>query len=247
MISGYRHFGHEGIRRRAFYSPVEQEWKDVTCLAILATDWINRAYRRFAKNAAPLTLWDEMLARHQQEREKLLKWEENQRGGVGVKRTSSMETIRCLTDAATESDAESVVSEEPMTIKTEQDDPFSDSNSPGKGKRKLSSRKDDESLTDPEMSDADDASSPYTLNKPGPSNQNRYELLADDGPPSPTLSHYSTASSVPTTDSETSLSDESQWERLESKASLAEGWSSNDESDWEQEHRLDAEMRETNS
>ena len=70
--------------------------------------------------------------------------------------------------------------------------------------------------------------------------------MAEDGPPSPTLSHYSTASSVPTSDSEMSLSDESQWERLESKASLAEGWSSNDESDWEQEHRLDAEMRESN-
>ena len=113
-----------------------------------------------------------MFARHQQEREKLLKWEENHRGGVVVKRTSSMETIKGLTDAATESDAESVVSEEPMKIEIEQDDPFSDSNSPGKGNRKLSSRNDDESLTYLEMSDADDASSditPYTLNKPGTS------------------------------------------------------------------------------
>ena len=38
-----RHFGHERTRRHAYYSLIEQEWKAMTCLTILATDWVNRA------------------------------------------------------------------------------------------------------------------------------------------------------------------------------------------------------------
>ncbi|KAF4581283.1 hypothetical protein EYR40_002869 [Pleurotus pulmonarius] len=79
-------FNHEGIRRRSFYSPFEKEWKDVTCLALLDADWINRPFL----HPAPKSLWDEMFARHAREREELLRWEDNQKR---LKRTSSMETI----------------------------------------------------------------------------------------------------------------------------------------------------------
>ncbi|KAF9493054.1 hypothetical protein BDN71DRAFT_1450754 [Pleurotus eryngii] len=79
-------FNHEGIRRRSFYSPFEVEWKDVTCLALLDTDWINRPFL----HPVPKSLWDEMFARHAREREELLRWEDNQKR---LKRTASMETI----------------------------------------------------------------------------------------------------------------------------------------------------------
>ncbi|KAF9028792.1 hypothetical protein BDZ89DRAFT_748198 [Hymenopellis radicata] len=65
-------FTHEGTSRKSFFSPHLQEWKDVTCLAMLDTDWVVRDSIR----VAPLTLWDEMFVRHDSEREDLLKWQE---------------------------------------------------------------------------------------------------------------------------------------------------------------------------
>ncbi|KAH7869149.1 hypothetical protein F5051DRAFT_337209, partial [Lentinula edodes] len=93
LFMGMR-FAHEGRRRRVFFSIVEQEWKDVTCLAILDTDWMIRS--RYLTEATPTTLWDELLSRHNREREELLRWEEEQSQSwrTGLKRTSSMETIR---------------------------------------------------------------------------------------------------------------------------------------------------------
>lgn len=88
-----RGFGHEGTRRRAFFSPMEHEWKDVTCLGILATDWLNRPYFKIA----PMSLWGELFARHQREREQLLQWEAvNQRQ---LLRSASMETVRVSADS----------------------------------------------------------------------------------------------------------------------------------------------------
>ncbi|KAF5352196.1 hypothetical protein D9758_009258 [Tetrapyrgos nigripes] len=78
-------FSHEGTRRRSYYSVMEQEWKDVTCFAILDTEYVMRAFFR----SAPKTMWDEMLDRHEREREALLRWEH-----VHLRRTSSMETLR---------------------------------------------------------------------------------------------------------------------------------------------------------
>ncbi|KAF4563809.1 hypothetical protein EYR36_003051 [Pleurotus pulmonarius] len=86
LLSYSRKFNHEGTRRRSFYSPFEKEWKDVTCLALLDTDWINRPFL----HPAPKSLWDEMFARHAREREELLRWEDHQKR---LKRTGSMETI----------------------------------------------------------------------------------------------------------------------------------------------------------
>ncbi|KAF8886557.1 hypothetical protein BD779DRAFT_1441513 [Infundibulicybe gibba] len=68
-------FVHEGTRRRSFMSPFDLEWKDVTHLAMLETDWFMRSYAR----KAPHSLWDELFARHHREREELLLWEEERR------------------------------------------------------------------------------------------------------------------------------------------------------------------------
>ncbi|KAJ8087266.1 hypothetical protein PM082_006096 [Marasmius tenuissimus] len=82
-------FGHEGTRRRCFYS--FGEWKDITCLGILNTDWVMRS--RFG--TAPKSLWDEMFLRHDRERDELMQWEARKEfGGAILHRTSSMETIR---------------------------------------------------------------------------------------------------------------------------------------------------------
>ncbi|KAL0576075.1 hypothetical protein V5O48_005903 [Marasmius crinis-equi] len=81
-------FGHEGTRRRCFYS--FGEWKDTTSLGILNTDWAMRDYFK----TAPKSLWDEMFIRHDRERDELLQWEERQLGTAILQRSASMETIR---------------------------------------------------------------------------------------------------------------------------------------------------------
>ncbi|KAJ6484368.1 hypothetical protein C8R47DRAFT_980819 [Mycena vitilis] len=97
-------FGHEGTKRRSFFNPMIREWQDVTTLAILDTDW---AMRGFFK-PAPKTLWDELFARHQRERDELLRWEEDQ---SRLKRTASSETIRAVRlTLGTDSEAESAAS-----------------------------------------------------------------------------------------------------------------------------------------
>ncbi|KAJ7627522.1 hypothetical protein DFH06DRAFT_1227378 [Mycena polygramma] len=99
-----RRFGHEGTKRRSFFNPMVEEWQDVTTLAILDTDW---AMRGFFK-PAPKSLWDELFARHQRERDELLRWEEDQ---SRLKRNTSSETIRAMPLALdTDSEAESVAS-----------------------------------------------------------------------------------------------------------------------------------------
>lgn len=85
-------FTHEGTRRRAVYQPCEQgEWKDVTYLAMLDTDWLVRKSQGI-RDKPPATLWDEMLDRHATEREALLEWEEGNR--MKLRRSASLETIR---------------------------------------------------------------------------------------------------------------------------------------------------------
>lgn len=51
---------------------------------------------KFLTKAAPTTLWDEMLSRHDRERQQLMRWEDDQTQSwpKWLKRTSSMETIR---------------------------------------------------------------------------------------------------------------------------------------------------------
>ncbi|KIK70209.1 hypothetical protein GYMLUDRAFT_34698 [Collybiopsis luxurians FD-317 M1] len=101
-----RQFLHEGRRRRSFFSLIEQQWRDTTCLALLDTDWLIRTSR--LTTVLPRTLWDEMLWRHERERDQLLRWEQEQAepfGGIPkwLKRTSSMETVRVNVNYLTDS------------------------------------------------------------------------------------------------------------------------------------------------
>ncbi|KAF8582544.1 hypothetical protein K439DRAFT_1635193 [Ramaria rubella] len=89
-------FAHEGTRRRQVFSPFSREYKDVTCMTILDTEWSIRHYLRHTPN----NRWDELLQRHQREREELLEWEAAR---SKLKRTQSMETVRIPNeDIATE-------------------------------------------------------------------------------------------------------------------------------------------------
>jgi len=48
----------------------------VTTLAIVVTDWYIHVRNRNGFESAPYSLWDVLFARHQQEREELLRWED---------------------------------------------------------------------------------------------------------------------------------------------------------------------------
>ncbi|KAF9457546.1 hypothetical protein BDZ94DRAFT_202162 [Collybia nuda] len=125
-------FHHEGTRRRSFFSPMELEWKDATYMAILDTDWVYNKSRGGPSymRSAPKSLWDELLTRHQQEREELLNWESRT-----LKRSSSTATLRAVSPIPTAL---------PITSESETDPEMSDSSSHRlsylqKGKRKAAS------------------------------------------------------------------------------------------------------------
>lgn len=88
----YRRFAHEGTRRRSLFSPISNEWKDVTYLGMLDTDWAMRSVTRRRK-LAPKSMWDALLLRHEREIEELIRWDET-RAFVKLTGTSSTETIR---------------------------------------------------------------------------------------------------------------------------------------------------------
>ncbi|KJA16665.1 hypothetical protein HYPSUDRAFT_284726 [Hypholoma sublateritium FD-334 SS-4] len=84
-------FRNEGIRRRAFFSTGECEWKDVTYFAMLATEWVYDANNdTSAVRLRTTSLWDEVFARHQKECDDLIRLEEKST----LKRSCSLETIR---------------------------------------------------------------------------------------------------------------------------------------------------------
>jgi hypothetical protein len=88
---------------------VDQEWKDVEYLSILDTEFLMRGYF----SPAPKSLWDEMLARHQREREELLRWEAKHHNVAdrrkNLRRVESTETIM----GVSESEAEITMEVEP--------------------------------------------------------------------------------------------------------------------------------------
>lgn len=128
---------HEGTSRSSFFSLFDQSWKDVTCLAILDTDWVMQSYYE----SAPKSMWDALFTRHAKEREELLRWDDKQ---IELKRTESMETIRIPPPTVTEGSA------------AWSDDASSVSPSPkGKGKRVLY-RSDGYDASESEMSDSDE-------------------------------------------------------------------------------------------
>lgn len=87
-------FTHEGIQRHAVMHPRDKMWADTSVMAMLDSDWLIRESVR----APSATLWDEMFARHQREREALLRWD----GSGGLKRSKSTETVREAAAAAPE-------------------------------------------------------------------------------------------------------------------------------------------------
>lgn len=94
-VRKFVHLGltHEGVRRRAAVHPTTGEDVDVAVLALLDVDWDIRASVR----PPTYSMWEEMLDRHQRERDSLLV------SHGGLRRTRSMETIRdlrALVDAA---------------------------------------------------------------------------------------------------------------------------------------------------
>lgn len=60
-------FKQEGIRRRAHYNQSDAIWHDVAHLAILDTEW--RTRHGIPKEKDAITIWEEMLDRHQKESE----------------------------------------------------------------------------------------------------------------------------------------------------------------------------------
>jgi hypothetical protein len=73
---------------------MQHEWQDATYMAILDMDWVMRETRVF--KSAPKSVWDALFARHQREREDLLRWEAK----ITLRRTSSMTTVRGELDTA---------------------------------------------------------------------------------------------------------------------------------------------------
>ncbi|KLO08751.1 hypothetical protein SCHPADRAFT_944208 [Schizopora paradoxa] len=80
----------EGIKRMSVFSPLHYSLRDVVYLAMLDTEWLFKRYDSLGASFQPKTAWDEMLDRHNKEREDLLLTEE----GHSLKRSSSAETIR---------------------------------------------------------------------------------------------------------------------------------------------------------
>ncbi|KIY67381.1 hypothetical protein CYLTODRAFT_323987, partial [Cylindrobasidium torrendii FP15055 ss-10] len=69
-------FTYEGTQRRAIYSPLFANWKDVTTLAVLDTDWmIHQQFFDLGKTAPGrnLELWDALFERQEEERTNFLK------------------------------------------------------------------------------------------------------------------------------------------------------------------------------
>lgn len=83
----FRGFAYEGERRSAILDPLNETWKTATFLSLLDTDWALRAIH------PRLTRWDEMLNRHQKEREELLRWE-SAHPPKQIHKTASTETLR---------------------------------------------------------------------------------------------------------------------------------------------------------
>jgi hypothetical protein len=79
---------------------------------MLDTDWVMRTSISPRFRVAPKSLWDELFARHQREREELLRWEER---NYPLKRSMSMETVRNIVAPSSSSVSTSASEDEAMT------------------------------------------------------------------------------------------------------------------------------------
>lgn len=99
-------FDLEGTSRRALFCPIHPtdpypdgtigEWRDVTHLAMLDTDWVINATRAQMGVSVVKSRWDELFAKEERDRAELLRLEERdaRRGQNKRKRTGSVETLR---------------------------------------------------------------------------------------------------------------------------------------------------------
>lgn len=94
-------FKHEGINRRALHVPqtyqstVEDEWRDVTTLALLDTDFITLLDRPILPVSYVKMQWEELFMRHERERECMLEVEEHADvRRQAIRRTSGTEAIK---------------------------------------------------------------------------------------------------------------------------------------------------------
>ncbi|KIY45067.1 acyl-CoA N-acyltransferase [Fistulina hepatica ATCC 64428] len=82
-------FAHEGTRRDTFYSVYSQQWKDVTTLGILRSEWT----LKHAFGVPPSAYWEALFERHARERGQFLRLDNKRQE---VKRSSSLETITAI-------------------------------------------------------------------------------------------------------------------------------------------------------
>jgi len=67
LVSG---FEQEGIRRRSYFNVFDNEYQDIAYLAVLDTEWLTKG-DAIARGSP----WNELLYRHDKERQTILLWE----------------------------------------------------------------------------------------------------------------------------------------------------------------------------
>jgi len=68
-------FEQEGIRRRSYFNVFDNEYQDIAYLAVLDTEWVTKG-----DTIARGSTWNELLYRHDKERQMVLLWEERTGG-----------------------------------------------------------------------------------------------------------------------------------------------------------------------
>ncbi|KAI5888676.1 uncharacterized protein SCHCODRAFT_02513146 [Schizophyllum commune H4-8] len=105
----FRGFSNEGTRRMAFWIALQSQWRDVTTMAMLDTEWVIRQISQRASWSTPTGLWGALYEKHAKEREDLQRWVQS----FGTYRPSmpralSAETVRnMINDAVLSSASES--------------------------------------------------------------------------------------------------------------------------------------------
>ncbi|KAK2460997.1 hypothetical protein APHAL10511_006938 [Amanita phalloides] len=97
-------FRQEGVRRRSYYNPFQNEYQDIAYLAILDTEWLTA-------QQTGMTPWDELLHRHDVERAMIMRWEGRMEGEDDSK-TVTGAVAETETETETEAETEEAGTEE---------------------------------------------------------------------------------------------------------------------------------------
>ncbi|KAL1718197.1 hypothetical protein EV715DRAFT_291474 [Schizophyllum commune] len=102
-------FSNEGTRRMAFWITLQSQWRDVTTMAMLDTDWVVRPISQRASWSTPPGLWGALYEKHAKEREDLQRWVQSfSTYRPSMPRALSAETVRnMINDAVLSSASES--------------------------------------------------------------------------------------------------------------------------------------------